>query len=640
MALYHTTKGSVDYTVVGSPTIVDGVVSGFNGYPNPACLSLPETADFSKPFHIHIEFTPTVTNFGVIIGRTGSLKSGVYLQGIYSDYCRVALYNSSSTPAILDQNIAYDSAVVTGNKHALDIIYNGTDTYSIKLKNMISSVVLVNSSITTEAGAGSNAGFTLGATKSDTYYVPFQGSIDLNETYIKVNGQPWFGLCPVEVQKHQLMGPVGYTKVGSPTIVDGVASGFSVGNYLRATRPLGSANLQSCDIRIKCKTGDAIIDNMPLLYCSGSPYWFAVRVNRDRMQLLTRNAENTGYMEVKSSITIQASMGYIIEATITTDKQTLKLYTWDGELLSTNFLSVGGRVYFNADLTGEMRVGSSIDVPWTGFIDLNETYIKVNDKLWFYQPQETKYIVKDGKLVWADPRLALSGPVNYKVVGNPTIVDGVASGFSASDYLQCQELTIQAGVPYEIATAIITPSDDTQNGNTNACGIIGANASHNGLLYTFSNHPNPGCINFYGWQDNSGSVNNATLFQLEHSTLYYVKYGYDGDKLAYVSVSQDKINWETKTRNYIPSSDTQVFCIGALRFFNSYFPGSIDLNETYIKVNDQLWFYGKNYATQNIAPVPAGYTFGTTTTPSIGYVDMRTQVFTAAPAGATVGRDL
>ena len=30
MALYHSAKGSVDYTVVGTPTIVDGVASGFS----------------------------------------------------------------------------------------------------------------------------------------------------------------------------------------------------------------------------------------------------------------------------------------------------------------------------------------------------------------------------------------------------------------------------------------------------------------------------------------------------------------------------------------------------------------------------------------------------------------------------------
>ena len=190
--------------------------------------------------------------------------------------------------------------------------------------------------------------------------------------------------------------------------------------------------------------------------------------------------------------------------------------------------------------------------------------------------------------------------VGYEKVGNPTIVDGVASGFSASDYLQCQELTIKAGVPYEIATAFITPSDDTPNGKSNTCGIIGFSALHNGLFYTLSNHPNPGCINFYGWQNNAGSVSNATLLQLEHSTLYYVKYGYDGNRLVYVSSSKDKINWQTKTRDYVPSTDTKVFYIGALKFFRSYFTGSIFLNETYVKVNGVPWF-GPG-ATKNLVP--------------------------------------
>ena len=424
------------------------------------------------------------------------------------------------------------------------------------------------------------------------------------------------------------MGPVGYTVVGSPTINNGVMTNSDPSNYI-SIRPL--EQYKPFEFAMKINTGTRPADTCWLVRSNGFLlYWkwdarltFFLRDINNVQQGINGTTQLENNKDYWIKIIYDGTMASMY---LSTDSQNYSLEVSQAISVITNDYSI--------------NIGSLRNTyPFTGSIDLNQTYIKVNGKLWFWQPQKSKYIIKDGKLVWADPRIALSGPVNYEVVGNPTIVDGVASGFSASDYLQCQELTIQAGVPYEIATAIITPSDDTPNGNTNTCGIIGAKALHNGLLYTFSNHPNPGCINFYGWQDNSGSVNNATLFQLEHSTLYYVKYGYDGDKLAYVSVSQDKINWETKTRNYIPSSDTQVFYIGALRFFNSYFPGSIDLNETYIKVNDQLWFYGKNYATQNIAPVPAGYTFGTTTTPSIGYVDMRTQQFTAAPQGATIGRD-
>jgi hypothetical protein len=68
------------------------------------------------------------------------------------------------------------------------------------------------------------------------------------------------------------------------------------------------------------------------------------------------------------------------------------------------------------------------------------------------------------------------------------------------------------------------------------------------------------------------------------------------------------------------------------------FNGSIDLKETYIKINGKIWF-GKEHATQDMAVVPSGYTYGNTTTTAIGYVDIPTQVFTEATAGTTLGRD-
>lgn len=613
MALYHTAKGSVDYTVVGSPTIVNGVVSGFS-IDNYLSLTTNPSYVTTDSFEWNIKFTTgnsLQTSWLLSLG-TSSIMCGIYYTSNGVLYVPVGSGSMYGQVSGLTANTQFEVNVKQND---------GTLVTTLKSAN--------GTVVSTQTKNVGDVSFTSNNSKfGQAFNGYFNGSIDLNNTYIKVNGQPWFGLCPVEVKKHQLMGPVGYTVVGSPTINNGVMTNSDPSNYI-SIRPL--EQYKPFEFAMKINTGTRPADTCWLVRSNGFLlYWkwdarltFFLRDINNVQQGINGTTQLENNKDYWIKIIYDGTMASMY---LSTDSQNYSLEVSQAISVITNDYSI--------------NIGSLRNTyPFTGSIDLNQTYIKVNGKLWFWQPQKSKYIIKDGKLVWADPRIALSGPVNYEVVGNPTIVDGVASGFSASDYLQCQELTIQAGVPYEIATAIITPSDDTPNGNTNTCGIIGAKALHNGLLYTFSNHPNPGCINFYGWQDNSGSVNNATLFQLEHSTLYYVKYGYDGDKLAYVSVSQDKINWETKTRNYIPSSDTQVFYIGALRFFNSYFPGSIDLNETYIKVNDQLWFYGKNYATQNIAPVPAGYTFGTTTTPSIGYVDMRTQQFTAAPQGATIGRD-
>ena len=620
MALYHTAKGSVDYTMVGSPTIVDGVASGFSA--SDYLITSPQTKDITTcewNMKFNTRTIPSVNGF--VLGY--KVNSGVIVTA--SKKIRVAWEDSTSTTVEKELNYILSD----DTDYVLNCVFNNTNSTAIVTLKNSGGTTLITETYSDVSYKKLGTYFWIGMRGGSSYTNNYwRGSIDLNNTYIKVNEQPWFGLCPVEVKKHQLMGPVGYTVVGSPTINNGVMTNSDPSNYISIRH---WEQYKPFEFAMKINTGTRPADtcwlvrsNCFLLYWKWDArlIFFLRDINN-----VQQGINGTTQLENNKDYWIKIIYdGTMASMYLSTDSQNYSLEVSQAISVITNDYSI--------------NIGSLRNTyPFTGSIDLNQTYIKVNGKLWFWQPQKSKYIVKDGKLVFADPGLYLTGPVNYEVVGSPAIVDGVASGFSASDYLQCQELTIQAGVPYEIATAIITPSDDTQNGNTNTCGIIGAKALHNGLLYTFSNHPNPGCINFYGWQDNSGSVNNATLFQLEHSTLYYVKYGYDGGRHAYVSVSQDKINWETKTRDYVPSSNTEVFYIGALKFFNSYFPGSIDLNETYVKVNDKLWFYGKNYATQNIAPVPAGYTFGTTTTPSIGYVDMRTQQFTAAPQGATIGRN-
>ena len=76
---------------------------------------------------------------------------------------------------------------------------------------------------------------------SSTYYL--SGSIDLNRSYIK-NGST----------KYNLQAVVGYTIVGSPTITDGVVSGFSGNDYLNILSPKSvPTEIQSNNMKIKMK---------------------------------------------------------------------------------------------------------------------------------------------------------------------------------------------------------------------------------------------------------------------------------------------------------------------------------------------------------------------------------------------------
>ena len=441
-------KGSVDYTVVGSPTIVNGVVSGFStgNYIKPSS-NVPFSASSSWEFvsRFKVEANTTGSHFlADFAAEARGFNIGVTSTSIFWELGSIAgaWQYSKGISYTFDPTIFYSFKLsFDGNLYS---IWLKTDTTQWTKLDEYASTTSVGTSYYNALGYSIRfAGRA------------FNGSIDLNNTYIKVNGQPWFGLCPVEVQKHQLMGPVGYTKVGSHTIKDGVASGFSASDYLQIQNAATVfSNSSTFEIITKFKMasmeGWKIINKMwntPTGYQGG---------------LSTQNGKLKWYI-YNDSVSTPMTCDTILSKDVWYYAKQTKInnvysVSWSNDGVTwydTKEVELADAGFYYPFLYGNNQgIGNAFLS-----IDLNHTYIKINGKLWFYQPQETKYIVKDGKLVWADPHI------------------------------------------------------------------------------------------------------------------------------------------------YIDDNGT------------------------------------KTYATQNIAPVPSGYTFGNTTTPSIGYVDMHTQVFTSAPQGATIGRD-
>ena len=73
MALNYNKKGSVNYTIVGTPTIVDGVASGFS---NNDYLVVADVPSNTTEYHMQTEFTTGSTNpssKAVIIGTYDGL---------------------------------------------------------------------------------------------------------------------------------------------------------------------------------------------------------------------------------------------------------------------------------------------------------------------------------------------------------------------------------------------------------------------------------------------------------------------------------------------------------------------------------------------------------------------------------------
>ena len=234
--LYHSARGSETYTIVGNPTIVDGVVSGFSASDYLQINSqaiVPDTLEFAG------KFTMGPNGEGGFIFHNFSVSNGIGLavRPTSSSNQGMLLYAGTS------HYVFYAHRFEAGTTHTYKVLYNKSAGICYLYVDDELRRTLDTSEYTVYFGDA----FLIGRYGTDW----FGGSIDLNETYIKVNGQPWFGICPIEVKKHQVMGPVGYTVSGSPSTENGVLKNVSRTN--RAYTSLSLPNFETLEVLIKAK---------------------------------------------------------------------------------------------------------------------------------------------------------------------------------------------------------------------------------------------------------------------------------------------------------------------------------------------------------------------------------------------------
>lgn len=248
----------------------------------------------------------------------------------------------------------------------------------------------------------------------------------------------------------------------------------------------------------------------------------------------------------------------------------------------------------------------------------------VNVKEVNFNQSSVNYLVKDTKLVWASPKIYLQGPTAYTVVGSPTITNGVVSDFTSNDYFVTAQALSTTGISsFDFYSRVKTPSTFS-NGWCRICsaGTPGSSGNTAGIYTGTSSY-----FHLFGrdiWQQ---SITADTWYRIQYicsQTEYTVTvYDDNGNVLKSLTGSTPALNLQ-----------------GVLTFgqtYSSYTVDSIDLNNTYIKVNNQVWF-GKFHATQDIAPVYSGLTFGNITTTDTGVIDMPSQTF-VADSTATWGKD-
>lgn len=182
--------GKGQFVIVGSPTIVDGVVSNFSNT-NLLFIDTPIDTGEVESLEAQVKFSTGPTFPHTFEGIIGCVKGtfGFYitnegvLRGVYLD--NKGTHDNPIASGLLPNTTYYAKMVLGGNlailsisedgEHWSDTIYSSDDEHEI-----LGDYILVS-----------------------TY--PFNGSVDLNKTYIKINGKAWAGYSVVNVNLPDLI---------------------------------------------------------------------------------------------------------------------------------------------------------------------------------------------------------------------------------------------------------------------------------------------------------------------------------------------------------------------------------------------------------------------------------------------------
>lgn len=205
-------------------------------------------------------------------------------------------------------------------------------------------------------------------------------------------------------------------------------------------------------------------------------------------------------------------------------------------------------------------------------------------------------IVKNGKIYTPTRRrreyYKYGTEPNVGIVGSPTIVDGVASGFTTANYLTTPKVFNPLGNEVECVFKINLTALDRYNPMLCQSGSV--------QFHKFSfNVQKDGRIRFYAGNGSSGTIVSIySNVKLEINKDYWLKL-HIKDNVYSLYYSLDGVDYtfdnSVEDTNTILAM-TAVGAIGAQRDpatgSSSYFNGSIDLTQSYVKINGEDWWHG------------------------------------------------
>ena len=341
----------------------------------------------------------------------------------------------------------------------------------------------------------------------------------------------------------------------------GVASGFSASNYLKLPAAFNPEN--KTWEQMWCVTTSTNVTSRQHFHCRGNnsaATGIALALQNSAFQFLF-SINGAWYSEAYGPATIKPETKYWVKMSF--DGSAYKLQ------LSTNGIDFTD--YLTYALTNTLYTDSYVDTvgnspdggaPWLGSIDLSQSYININGARWW------------------------SGD-SYTKVGS-WIDDGVVSGFTTANYLTSLKSFSPSSSSWEMKMKINMKSsanndDYLWTSIADGYGFIFGLKVDKFIIFASSNGSSWNLVN------GSNGTHNISL-----NTDYFVKFGWDGSEY-YVEYSLDDVDY---TRDITVANTTAIYQntakmkMGDWATYGVADRSSIDLSQSYIKINDKMWWYG------------------------------------------------
>lgn len=244
----------------------------------------------------------------------------------------------------------------------------------------------------------------------------------------------------------------------------------------------------------------------------------------------------------------------------------------------------------------------------TGYVKITYAVVSTSDDYDFYE-EEAKYSLINYPLSNAPVYYGIKSlsrgevynriqPVGYTVVGNPTIQNGIVSGFSQENYIKSkshpteQIISFEENLRFSVPTETMTTNPYMTSHNTNKYGggsnLVGG--------FVLSRAGNQLSVFLFRKSDNTYTSYRVNYDFLSHKGEFFTANVITDMNNVLVTLYDSEMNvvgTTSYTEQNLSAVITSDIYFGALTngAFNN-FTGEIDLNNTYIKINNTIWFRG------------------------------------------------